>query len=48
VNTALGLLAAIIGIVAYNYFVTKVDNFTYMIDEASYNVVQILNTKTTA
>ena len=46
VNTALGLFAAIIGIIAYNFFVTKVDNFTYMIDEASYNVVQILNTKT--
>jgi biopolymer transport protein ExbB len=46
INTALGLLAAIIGIVAYNFFVTKVDNFTYMIDEASYNVVQILNSKT--
>lgn len=28
INTALGLLAAIIGIVAYNFFVTKVDNFT--------------------
>ena len=46
INTALGLLAAIIGIVAYNFFVTKVDNFTYMIDEASYNVVQILNART--
>jgi biopolymer transport protein ExbB len=46
INTALGLLAAISGIVAYNFFVTKVDNFTYMIDEASYNVVQILNTRT--
>jgi biopolymer transport protein ExbB len=46
INTALGLLAAIIGIVAYNFFVTKVDNFTYMIDEASYNVVQILHSKT--
>jgi biopolymer transport protein ExbB len=45
INTALGLLAAIIGIVAYNFFVTKVDNFTYMIDEASYNVVQILNAR---
>lgn len=45
INTALGLLAAIIGIIAYNFFVTKVDNFTYMIDEASYNVVQILNTR---
>jgi biopolymer transport protein ExbB len=48
INTALGLLAAIIGIVAYNFFVTKVDNFTYMIDEASYNVVQILNSRTNA
>jgi len=47
INTALGLFAAIVGIVAYNFFVTKVDNFTYMIDEASYNVVQILNSKTT-
>jgi len=46
VNTALGLFAAIIGIIAYNFFVTKVDNFTYMIDEASYNVVEILSTKT--
>jgi biopolymer transport protein ExbB len=46
INTALGLFAAILGIVFYNFFVTKVDNFTYMIDEASYNVVEILNTKT--
>jgi len=46
INTALGLVAAIIGIVAYNFFVTKVDNFTYMIDEASYNVVQILHSRT--
>ncbi|MFN0159325.1 MAG: MotA/TolQ/ExbB proton channel family protein [Bacteroidota bacterium] len=47
INTALGLFAAILGIIAYNFFVTKVDNFTYMIDEASYNVVEILSTKTT-
>lgn len=44
INTALGLFAAVIGIVMYNVFTTRVDNFTYMIDEASYNVVQILNT----
>lgn len=43
VNTAGGLIAAITGIVAYNYFVNKVDSFTYMIDEASFNVVQILS-----
>lgn len=43
INTAGGLFAAILGIVFYNYFTTKVDNFTYMIDEASYNVIQILS-----
>ena len=45
VNTALGLFAAIVGIIAYNFFVNKVDNFTYMIDEASYDVVQTLASK---
>jgi biopolymer transport protein ExbB len=45
INTALGLFAAIVGIVAYNFFVNKVDNFTYMIDEASYDVVQTLSTR---
>ena len=43
INTAGGLFAAIVAIVAYNFFVNKVDSFTYMIDEASYNVVQILS-----
>ncbi len=46
INTALGLFAAILGIIGYNFFVTKVDNFTYMIDEASYNVAEILSSKT--
>ena len=45
INTAGGLLVAITGIVAYNYFVTRVDNFTYMIDEASYSIVQSLAIK---
>ncbi|RCK74026.1 MAG: MotA/TolQ/ExbB proton channel family protein [Ignavibacteriae bacterium] len=45
VNTAFGLFAAITGIVAYNFFVNKVDTFTYMIDEAGYNIVQTLMTK---
>lgn len=45
VNTAGGLFAAIAGIVAYNYFVTRVDDFTYMIDEAAYSIVQILTSK---
>jgi biopolymer transport protein ExbB len=42
INTAGGLICAIMGIVAYNYFVTRIDNFTYMIDEASYSIVQTL------
>lgn len=45
INTAGGLVAAIIGIVAYNFFTTKVDSFTYMIDEAGFNVVQSLSNK---
>ena len=42
INTAGGLVSAILAIIAYNFFVTKVDNFTYMVDEASYSVVQTL------
>lgn len=45
INTAGGLIAAIAGIVAYNFFTTKIDNFTYMIDEASYSIVQSLASK---
>ncbi len=45
INTAGGLIAAIVGIVAYNFYVNKVDNFTFQIDEAKYNVMQLLKTK---
>ena len=45
VNTAGGLLGAIIGTISYNFFVTKVGNITYMIDEATYNMLQILAVK---
>ncbi|MGC8595060.1 MAG: MotA/TolQ/ExbB proton channel family protein [Candidatus Kryptoniota bacterium] len=45
INTAGGLIAAITGIIFYNYFVNKVDNFTYMIDEATSSIVQILNAR---
>jgi biopolymer transport protein ExbB len=42
INTAGGLVAGIGGIVCYNFFTTKIDNFTYMIDEASYSIIQSL------
>jgi biopolymer transport protein ExbB len=45
INTALGIFAAIVAIVSYNFFVNKVDNFTYMIDEASYDILQTLKVK---
>ncbi|HXF48934.1 MAG TPA: MotA/TolQ/ExbB proton channel family protein [Verrucomicrobiae bacterium] len=45
VNTAGGLFDAIVGIVAYNFFVNKVDSFNYTIDEASYEVLQLLKEK---
>ena len=46
INTAGGLFCAIAGIVAYNVFVTRVDNFNYMMDEASYEAVQLLAAST--
>ena len=45
INTAGGLFGAIVGTIFYNFFVTKVGNITYMIDEASYNLLQILALK---
>ena len=45
VNTAFGIFAAIIAIVFYNFFTNKVDGFVYMIDEASLNLVETLNTR---
>jgi biopolymer transport protein ExbB len=45
VNTAGGLTNAILGIIAYNVFVNKVDAFNYTIDEASYEVMQLIKGK---
>jgi len=42
INTAGGLVSGIGGIIAYNFFTTKIDNFTYMIDEAGYSIIQTL------
>jgi biopolymer transport protein ExbB len=42
VNTALGLTTAIIGILLYNYFATRVDNFQSAIEETSFEVLDLL------
>lgn len=45
-NTAGGLIAAILSIVAYNYFTSKVDDFTYRMDETLLDLMQSLAVKT--
>jgi biopolymer transport protein ExbB len=45
VNTALGILSAIIAIIFYNFFTNKVDGFVYTIDEAALNLVEQLDTR---
>ncbi len=43
INTAGGLAAAIMAIVAYNYFVNKVDSYMYEIEEAGIDMVALLS-----
>ncbi|MDZ4803700.1 MAG: MotA/TolQ/ExbB proton channel family protein [Candidatus Eisenbacteria bacterium] len=42
VNTALGLITAIIGIVLHNYFTTRVENIGSNMEEAAFEVLSIL------
>jgi biopolymer transport protein ExbB len=42
VNTALGLLTAILGTVLYNYFTTRVDEFGNRVEETAYGVLDLL------
>ena len=44
-NTAGGIGVAIVGIVAYNFFTSKLDGMTYMIDEASKDIIMNLQAK---
>jgi len=45
INTAGGLFIAIIGIVVYNAFTNTIDSFNFMMDEITYEVVQLLERK---
>lgn len=44
-NTAGGLIGAVLSIVMFNFFTTKVDGFVYMIDEAILNITQIFTVR---
>ncbi|MEI6756763.1 MAG: MotA/TolQ/ExbB proton channel family protein [Chlorobium sp.] len=43
-NTALGIVGGIFGIVTYNIFTSRIDHFSYMIDEAAFYIIQTLGT----
>ncbi|HLP28875.1 MAG TPA: MotA/TolQ/ExbB proton channel family protein [Candidatus Didemnitutus sp.] len=45
-NTAGGLIAAVLSIIFFNYFTTKVDNFTYQMDEAILDLMETLSIRT--
>ena len=42
INTAGGLILAIIGIIMYNFFTQRVDSFNYSMDETSFEIIQLL------
>lgn len=42
INTALGISGSVVGIMAYNYFSTRVDAITHSMDEAGYSILHTL------
>lgn len=44
INTALGITASTMAIVAYNYFTSEIDTLTYSIDESGYAITQNFST----
>jgi len=42
INTALGISGSVVGIMAYNYFTTRVDAITHSMDEAGYSILHTL------
>ncbi|MBL7883802.1 MAG: MotA/TolQ/ExbB proton channel family protein, partial [Bacteroidia bacterium] len=43
INTALGISGSVVGIMAYNYFSTRVDAITHSMDEAGYSLLHTLH-----
>lgn len=42
INTAIGIIGSVIGIIMYNYFSTRVDAITHSMDEAGYSLLHTL------
>lgn len=45
INTAFGIIASTLAIIAYNYFSNRIDGMTYSMDEASFTIVQNFHAK---
>jgi len=44
INTAFGITGSCIAIIMYNYFSTKIDGYTFRIDEAGFSLTQTFAT----
>jgi biopolymer transport protein ExbB len=42
INTAIGIIGSVCGIIAYNYFSSRVDAITHSMDEAGYSILHTL------
>lgn len=42
INTAIGIIGSVFGIIAYNYFSSRVDSITHSMDEAGYSILHTL------
>ncbi|MCY7410234.1 MAG: MotA/TolQ/ExbB proton channel family protein [Chitinophagales bacterium] len=45
VNTATGIVTSALAIIAYNYFSTRIDTLTYLIDEAGYSITNTFDSR---
>lgn len=42
INTAIGIIGSVVGIIMYGYFTTRVDTITHSMDEAGYSILHTL------
>lgn len=45
VNTAFGILAGALAVIAYNYYSAKIDNISYAIDEIGFSITGVFQSK---
>jgi biopolymer transport protein ExbB len=45
INTAIGIIGSVVGIIMYNYFSSRVDSITHSMDEAGFTIVHSLSSR---